>query len=61
MLEQKERKATMKFSAYKIVSVMGNVEYIGTWYADTYDAAINMIVNETGVDICSLKVFGRIA
>lgn len=50
----------MKFSAYKIVSVMGNVEYIGTWYADTYDAAINMIINETGVDICSLKVFGRI-
>jgi hypothetical protein len=51
----------MKFTAYKIVSFMGNMEYLGTWYAKSYDAAMNMIVNETGVDIGSLKIVGRIA
>lgn len=51
----------MKFSAYRIVSFMGRLEYLGTWYANTYDTAVNMIVNETGVDIGSLKVVGRIS
>lgn len=51
----------MKFAAYRIVSLMGRLEYMGTWYANTYDAAMSMIVNETGVDIGSLKIFGRIA
>jgi hypothetical protein len=51
----------MKFTAYKIVSFMGRMEYLGTWYAKSYDAAMNMIVNETGVDIDSLRVIGRIA
>lgn len=50
----------MKFSAYKIVSFMGRMEYLGTWYADTYDAAMNIIIHETGVDIASLKIVGRI-
>ena len=51
----------MKFSAYRIVSFMGRLEYLGTWYAKTYDAAVNMIVSETGVEIASLKVVGRIS
>lgn len=51
----------MKFTAYRIVSFMGRLEYLGTWYANTYDAAMSMIVNETGVDIGSLKIVGRIA
>lgn len=51
----------MKFTAYRIVSFMGKMEYLGTWYANTYDAAMSMIVNETGVDIGSLKIVGRIA
>lgn len=51
----------MKFTAYRIVSFMGQMEYLGTWYANTYDAAVSMIVNETGVDIGSLKIVGRIA
>jgi len=50
----------MKFTAYKIVSFMGRMEYLGTWYAKSYDAAMNIIVNETGVDIGSLKIVGRI-
>jgi hypothetical protein len=50
----------MKFTAYKIVSFMGRMEYLGTWYAKSYDAAMNMIVSETGVDIGSLKIVGRI-
>lgn len=51
----------MKFYAYRSESFMDRMEYIGTWYANTYDAAISMIVNETGIDIGSLKIFGRIA
>lgn len=51
----------MKFTAYRIISFMGKMEYLGTWYANTYDAAMNMIVNETGVDIGSLKIVGRIS
>lgn len=51
----------MKFTAYRIVSFMGQMEYLGTWYANTYDAAISMIVKETGVDIGSLKIVGRIS
>jgi len=51
----------MKFTAYKIVSFMGRMEYLGTWYAKSYDAAMSMIVNETGVGIDSLKIVGRIA
>ncbi len=51
----------MKFTAYRIASFMGRLEYLGTWYANTYDAAMSMIVNETGVDIGSLKIVGRIS
>lgn len=51
----------MKFYAYRSESFMDRMEYIGTWYANTYDADISMIVNETGIDIGSLKIFGRIA
>ena len=51
----------MKFAAYKIVSFMGRMEYLGTWCAKSYDAAMSMIVNETGIGIDSLKIVGRIA
>jgi hypothetical protein len=51
----------MKFTAYRIVSFMGRMEYLGTWYANTYDAAMNMIMNETGIDIGSLKIVGRMS
>lgn len=51
----------MKFTAYKIVSFMGQMEYLGTWYANSYDAAMNIIVNETGLSIDSLKILGRVA
>ena len=50
----------MKFHAYRIESFMDRMEYLGTWYADTYNAAMSMIVKETGIDIGSLKIFGKI-
>jgi hypothetical protein len=49
----------MKFYAYS-VSDFGKMEYVGTWFADCYAAAVRMISSETGLNISNLKIVGKV-
>jgi hypothetical protein len=48
----------MKYSVFS-VSLSGCMDYVGTWIATSYESAVQMITKETGLDICSLKIYSR--
>lgn len=48
----------MKFRVFS-VSWIGDLSYIGTWFANSYDAAASMVTAETGISVDRLKIYGH--
>jgi len=49
----------MKFRVFS-VSWIGDLSYVGTWYANSYDAVASMVFAETGMSVDNLKIYGHI-
>ncbi len=56
---KRKEKEMMKFRVFS-VSWIGDLSYVGTWYANSYDAVASMVFAETGMSVDNLKIYGHI-